>query len=190
MTGNLQKAPRNLGGIDRDKLDGIVVPIARANGAEIQDIEFKIERGQWILRIFVEKLGAEAGNMSTQQAAVDLELCSNVARDLGTALDVADLVPHAYHLEVSSPGIERPLRGERDYVRFAGKKAKVRLTNTLRGQKVLVGILGTPRDGTLSIKDGPQTYEVPFADVESGRLVFEFGPAQHPGAKRGKRGQR
>ena len=183
---------RNSGGIDRKKLDEIVDPVAHAHGAEIQDVEFKTERGGWVLRLFVEKLGADAERMSTEQAAVDLELCSNVAHDVGTALDVADIIPHAYNLEVSSPGVERPLRDERDYVRFTGKKAKLRLTSPVKGQKVIVGLLSGVKDGKLSVKDGPHsTCEVPLADIESGRLVFEFGPAQRPSEKRGgKRGQR
>jgi ribosome maturation factor RimP len=186
----MMASTRNLSGIDRAKLEGIALPIARAHGAEIQDVEFKSESGGWVLRLYVERLGAEEQSMSTEQAAVDLELCSNVARDLSTALDVADLIPHGYHLEVSSPGVERALRHEKDYTRFAGKKAKLRVTTPVRGQKVVVGILGGVTSGKVVLKDGSQTYDIPLTDIESGRLVFEFGPAPKPGGKPGKRGQR
>lgn len=171
-------------GIDREKLDRVIDPVARAHGAEVVDLELKPERGLWILRIFVEKLGASAERLSTEQAAVDLELCANVARDLSPALDVAEIIPHQYNLEVSSPGIERTLRDERDYVRFAGKKAKLKLTTAVRGQKVIVGILGAVTSGKLSVQDGHQTYEIPLAEIEAARLVFEFGPASKPGKKR------
>jgi ribosome maturation factor RimP len=181
MSGNA----RNLGSmIDRRKLDEVIDPVAHAHGAEIVDVEWKPEQGSWVLRVFVEKLGAAEEKLSTQQAAVDLELCSNVARDLGTALDVADLIPHAYHLEVSSPGVERVLRAERDYVRFAGKKAKLRLVNALRGQKVVVGILGPVTNGKVALQDGGAEYQIPLADIESAKLVFEFGPAPKPGGKK------
>jgi ribosome maturation factor RimP len=124
----------------------------------------------------------------TKTAAVDLELCASVARELSPALDVADLIPHRYHLEVSSPGIERPLRKPQDYVRFAGKKARLKLYNAVRGQKVLVGILGELRDGVLALQDGGASYEIPLADIASARLVFEFGPAPKPGgSKPGKK---
>src|SRR5215472_5231993 len=169
---------------DRGKLDAVVGPIVRAHGAEVVDLELKPERGGWVLRIFVEKLGASDLNMSTQQAAVDLELCASVARELSPALDVADLIPHAYNLEVSSPGVERVLRSERDYVRFQGKKAKLKLKSAVAGQKVLFGVLGPVAGGKLCVQDGGREFQVPLGEIEGGRLVFEFGP---PPSKPGKK---
>lgn len=174
-------------GIDRKKLDEVIEPIVRAHGAEVVDIEVKTERAGWILRVFVEKLGATEQKLSTQQAAVDLQLCSGIARDLSPALDVVDVIPHTYNLEISSPGVERALKTERDYVRFEGTKAKLRLVTPVRGQKVLVGILGATQGGKVTIQDGGATYEVPLTDIESGRLVFEFGPASRPGKPGGKK---
>jgi ribosome maturation factor RimP len=172
-------------GVERQKLEQVIEPIVRAHGAEIVDLEFKPEGGKWVLRVFVEKLGASDSMLSTEQAAIDLELCANVSREVSTALDVADLIPHRYTLEVSSPGVERALRGERDFVRFSGKKAKLKLTNAVRGQKVLVGVLDGLAGGEghkkVSVRDGSQTYEIPLTDIVSARLVFEFGPAEKPG---------
>jgi ribosome maturation factor RimP len=167
--------------VDRKKLDEVIEPIVRAHGAEVVDVEVRTERAGWILRIFVEKLGAMEQNLSTQQAAVDLDLCSGIARDLSPALDVVDVIPHQYHLEISSPGVERTLRDQRDYVRFAGKKAKIRVTSPVRGQKVVVGVIGVVREDKVTIHDGSAVYEIAIADIESGRLVFEFGPASRPG---------
>jgi ribosome maturation factor RimP len=168
-------------GIDRKKLDEVIEPIVRAHGAEVVDVEVKTERNGWVLRIFVEKLGAAEQNLSTQQAAIDLDLCSGIARELSPALDVVDVIPHQYNLEISSPGVERALLAARDYVRFNGKKAKLRVVNPVRGQKVVVGILGGIRDGKALVQDGGASYEIPLADIESGRLVFEFGPSSRPG---------
>ena len=168
-------------GVDRAKLDAVIDPVVQAHGAEVVDLELKTERTGWILRVYVEKLGASAENLSTEQAAVDLDLCSGIAKDLSLALDVVDVIPHTYNLEISSPGVERPLRGERDYIRFAGKKAKLKLTTPVRGQKVVVGIMGPVRGGKLAVKDGGAEYDIPLGDIEFGRLVFEFGPASRPG---------
>lgn len=179
-------AKNSLHGIDKARLEAVVAPIVRAHGGEVVDFEFKSEQGGWVLRIFVEKLGSADSNLSTEQAAVDLELCSQVARDLSPALDVADLVPHRYNLEISSPGVERPLKSERDFVRFASKKAKIKVHNAIKGQKVLVGILGPVNDGSLSLQDGSQTFQIPLDDIAAARLVFEFGPAPKPG-KPGKK---
>jgi ribosome maturation factor RimP len=122
---------------------------------------------------------------------VDLELCANISRDLSPALDVADLIPHAYSLEVSSPGIERPLRSEQDFARFTGQKAKLKLREAVGGQRVLVGVLGgtTGGDaGTVRVTDGQRSFEVPLASVESAHLVFEFGSpgraSAHPAGKK------
>ncbi len=181
----------SLHGIDRGALQGVIEPIARAHGAEVVDVELRPERGGWVLRVYVEKAGAAAQSLSTRDAAVDLELCANISRDLSPALDVADLIPHAYSLEVSSPGIERPLRREHDFARFAGQKAKVKLREAIGGQRVLVGVLaGTTggAEGIVRITDGSRTFEVPLSTIDSAHLVFEFGSpgraSTHPAGKK------
>ena len=165
----------SLHGIDRDALHGVVDPVARAHGAEVVDMELKPDRGRWILRVYVEKAGAAANNLSTRDAAVDLDLCANVSRDLSPALDVADLIPHAYFLEVSSPGVERPLRVARDFVRFTGQKAKLKLRESVDGQRVLIGILDGVQGGSVRVKEGSRIHEAPLSSIESARLIFEFG---------------
>lgn len=175
-----------LHGIDRPALERVIDPIVRAHGAELVDIEFKPERAGWVLRLLVERAGASERLLSIREAAVNLELCAGISRDLSPALDVADLIPHPYHLEVSSPGVERPLRGERDYVRFSGAKAKLKLVESLnpaeaalgggqRGQRVVIGTLAGVADGRVRVVEGERTHEVPLAMVERARLVFEFG---------------
>jgi ribosome maturation factor RimP len=167
-------------GIDRDALMRVVDPIARAHGAEVVDLELRPERAGWVLRVYVEKAGAATHNLSTRDAAVDLELCANVSRDLSPALDIADLIPHAYNLEVSSPGVERPLRSERDFVRFSGQKAKLRLREPVGGQRVLVGVLDGVVEGRVRLLEGKHTHEIPVASIDGARLVFEFGTSsQH-----------
>jgi ribosome maturation factor RimP len=162
-------------GLDRTTLQSVVEPIAHAHGAEVVGIELKPERGASVLRVTVEKAGAAARSLSTRAAAVDLALCANISRDLSAALDVADLIPHAYHLEVSSPGVERPLRGERDFARFAGQRAKLKLLEAVDGQRVLRGVLDGVVAGKVRVALGSKTHEVPLSSIESARLVFEFG---------------
>jgi ribosome maturation factor RimP len=124
--------------------------------------------------VVVEKAGAGARALSTRDAAVDLDLCAAISRDLSPALDVADLVPTAYTLEVGSPGIERRLRGERDFARFAGEKARLRLREPVDGARVVVGVLGGVDGGAVRVAEGPRTHDIPLALVESARLVFEL----------------
>ena len=194
-----QTLPTTTKSIDRAQLDAVLMPIVRAHGAEVVDVEFKSESGGWVLRVFVEKLGSADGMSSTKDAAVALSVCSAVARELSPALDVADFIPHRYHLEVSSPGVERPLKTRRDYERFAGKKAKLRLSAPVRGQKVITGILGALEGDVLSVTDdaaGSQAFPVPLRDITAARLVFEFGPApfrgkpnQHRPGKKSSKGK-
>jgi ribosome maturation factor RimP len=166
--------------IDRPRLQAVIEPIVSAHGAELCDFELKNENG-WVLRIYVERLGSLAKKLSTKDAAIDLEICSHIARDLSPALDVADPIPHRYHLEVGSPGVERPLRKAEDFARFVGEKAKLKLRSGVAGQKVLVGKLAGFEGSTITLEDGAKSFAIPLDDVVAARLVFEFGPASRPG---------
>jgi len=159
--------------IDMTRVRAVIEPIVRAHGADLVSAELKNESG-WVLRVFIEKSGTEGA---------DLELCANVSRDLSPALDVADLIAQHYNLEVSSPGLDRPLFGEADFVRFAGRKAKIKLRHdSASTQKVFIGELGAitspqagaPEGAVLAIREGARTHEVPLADIEKARLVFEM----------------
>jgi ribosome maturation factor RimP len=161
--------------LDRDALLRIVEPVVFVHGAELVGVEYKTERQGWVLRILVEKAGASAQRLSTQDAAVDLELCARIARDLSPALDVGDLIPHAYHLEVGSPGIERALHVEHDYVRFVGQKAKLKLSEPLLGQRVVVGVIDGVDQGHVRVLTPERPVEIPLSIIERARLVFDFG---------------
>jgi ribosome maturation factor RimP len=175
-------------GIDLKRLAAVATPLAHAHGAEIVDYEWKREPGGWVLRVFVEKLGSAEGNLPTEAASVDLGLCAKVARDLSPALDVADFIPHHYHLEVSTPGVERPLRTKHDYVRFEGRKAKLRLVRpAASGQKVLTGILGPVTGESVRVTEcggDARPHDIVLEDIGSAHLVFEFGPSPKPGKKK------
>lgn len=150
---------------DMARVRAVAEPIARAHGADVVWVELKNESG-WVLRVFVEKTGTEGA---------DLELCAAISRDLSPALDVADVISHRYSLEVSSPGLERPLFGEADFERFAGRKAKIKLRHEAPSkQKVFVGELGRVAEGTLTVTEGKRDHVVPLADIEKARLVFEM----------------
>jgi len=166
----------------QERLCAVIDPIVSAHGAELCDVELKNENG-WVLRVTVERKGAKAERLSTKDAAVDLDLCSEIARDLSTALDVSDPIPHRYHLEVGSPGLERPLRSIDDFARFCGEKAKVKLRAAVSGQKVLTATIAAAQDGIVTLQENAKTqktYFVRFEDVVSAHLVFEFGPAPKP----------
>ncbi|MEO8878282.1 MAG: ribosome maturation factor RimP [Polyangiaceae bacterium] len=170
-----------------DRLRAAANPIVTAHDAELVDVELKNESGGLILRIIVEKAGSAANKATTQQAAVDLETCASISREISPALDVMDAIPQRYSLEVGSPGLERTLHGAVDYARFAGNKAKLKLSVPQRGQSVLVGtITGMKAESAepiVEIQDGGASYEVPLHEISSAHLVYELVPAQKPGSQ-------
>ncbi len=106
---------------------------------------------------------------------MSLEDCAEVSRDASAVLDVDDLIPQHYHLEVSSPGIDRPLRAPGDFVRFAGEGAKVKLARPAPdGQRVLRGVIAEAPEGQVAMVVDGKRIEVAFADVAEANLVFEL----------------
>ncbi len=110
-------------------------------GLELFDVQFRREGHGWVLRVFID--AAEA---------VTLNHCSKVSRELANFLDVEDCIDHAYHLEVSSPGLERPLRTLDDFIRFQGKTARVKLHNEIEERKVMEGVIEAVRDDLIYLK--------------------------------------
>lgn len=114
-------------------------------GLELVEVQFRQEGHGWVLRLFID--GPEG---------VTLEQCTQVSREVSDFLDVEDLIVQSYTLEVSSPGLERPLRSSADFRRFAGKKARIKLREAVAGQKVFVGVIGRSDDEgvELLLEDG------------------------------------
>jgi ribosome maturation factor RimP len=113
-----------------DKVQSFLQILLPTLGLELFEVQFRREGHGWVLRVFID---AETG--------VTLQHCSDVSRELGNHLDVEDCIDHPYQLEVSSPGLERPLRTIGDFIRFQGKKARVKLHNQMEERKVLEGII-------------------------------------------------
>ncbi len=143
-----------------DKIRDFAEPLLSAMGLELFDVQFRKEGHGWVLRIFID---AEEG--------VTLNHCADVSREMSHFLDVEDLIDHAYHLEVSSPGLERPLRSLGDFQRFHGKKARVRLHESLGEQKVFVGIIGQATEDAihLDLEEGGSV-EFTFDQISKARL--------------------
>ena len=104
-----------------------------------------------------------------------LDDCANVSHQLSATLDVSDLISVHYSLEVSSPGLNRPLKKESDFARYLGKKAKIRTKHPVgEARRNFSGTLVAVESGKVRIDVGDQTYDVPVDDVEKANLVFEF----------------
>jgi len=153
--------------VDLNKLTAIVEPVVTGQGYELVEVEFKNEMGGWILRVFIDNPKAEGG--------VGLDDCAQVSRELSAVLDVEDAIAAHYSLEVSSPGLNRPLKKEADFARFVGKKAKIRTKRPVGdSRRNFSGTLVEVSAGKVKIDVGDQVCEVPVEDVEKANLVYEF----------------
>ncbi|MCA1663164.1 MAG: ribosome maturation factor RimP [Myxococcales bacterium] len=153
--------------VDQKKLESLVEPVVTGQGYELVDVEFKNELGAWILRVFIDKPGS--------QERVGLDDCASVSRELSAVLDVDDTIEGHYSLEVSSPGLNRPLKKESDFARFVGKKAKIRTRHPIgESRRNFSGTLVAVAGGKVKIDVGDQVCEVPVDAVEKANLVYEF----------------
>lgn len=149
-----------------DRLETLADETARANGLELFELEHRPAGKRWWFRVTLDRL----------DGPVTLEDCEAVSRDLSARLDVEDIVPHAYDLEVSSPGLERPLRGAADYLRFAGQPARLVLlaAEAETGGAVEGVIVGVEGDAVVMSEAGGREVRVPLERVKKANLVFEF----------------
>lgn len=142
-------------------------PIVAAEGLELLDVEFVREREGWVLRLYIDKPGGRVG----------LDDCSAASRAVETALEVEDLIPHEYSLEVSSPGVNRPLTKPEHFRRVIGQKVRVKTYGPI-GQpprKSFVGKLAEIAEDAVTVEvEGAGPFRVPFKDIAKANLEFEF----------------
>ncbi len=133
-------------------------------GMELVDVEFRREAQGWVLRLYLDKPGG-----------VTLGDCQRVSEELGDHLDVEDLIDHPYHLEVSSPGLDRPLTRGADFVRFAGREVKVTTREAVEGQRNFRGrLVGLEGERVLvALPDGRRA-AIPRELILKARLQPEF----------------
>ena len=145
-------------------LEAVVGPVVEAAGLELVDVSFGRHSGRRVLRVTIDR-----------EDGVDLDTIASTSERLSRRLDVEGFDPGSYTLEVSSPGVERPLRRPQDFVRRVGEQVKVRMVEPLEGSKSLRGtIAGADEDGVIiATEAGERT--VPYEGIASARTVFEWG---------------
>ena len=148
--------------------------MARTYNLEIFDVQFRRESSGWVLRVFVD-VPASGDVPPPADASVTIEDCERVSRDLSAILDVEESIEHKYTLEVSSPGLDRPLRGAADYRRFAGRLAKIVVAEAVDGQKHFEGRLGGLEHDSVVIETTPGKRQLlPISLITRARLEVEF----------------
>ena len=154
-----------------EQVRSVAIRVATSYGLEIFDVQFRREAPGMILRVQIDRPGPAA----RAEESVSVEDCARVSRDLSAVLDVEDVVPTAYTLEVSSPGLDRPLRRPDDYQRFAGRRAKVVMRERVDGQGFFKGRLGGVDGAEVLIEaDDGRTHRVPLNLITRANLEVEF----------------
>jgi ribosome maturation factor RimP len=154
-----------------EQVRSMAARVAASYGLEIFDVQFRREGGGMVLRVQLDRPGPAA----TAEESVSVEDCAHVSRDLSAILDVEDVVPTAYTLEVSSPGLDRPLRRAADYERFAGRRAKLVMRQAVDGQSFFKGTLGGIDAGEVLIDaDDGRRHRVPIGVITRAHLEVEF----------------
>jgi ribosome maturation factor RimP len=143
-----------------EKVQAFAETLLPSMGLELVEVQFRLEGHGWVLRLFID--GKEG---------ITVDHCSRVSREVSDFLEVEDLIAHAYHLEVSSPGLERSLHSMNDFQRYVGKKAKLKMREDVEGQKVLIGDIVRAEDETveLLLEDGTRC-QVAFEQIRKARL--------------------
>ncbi|MHB1845626.1 MAG: ribosome maturation factor RimP [Deltaproteobacteria bacterium] len=164
-----------------DRVTGLAEPLAASLGLEVVDVEYLREGPRWVLRVFIDKAGGRPEDQAAGKAGgITLEDCSTFSHAFGPLLDVEEIGDTGYALEVSSPGLDRPLKRPRDFERFSGKRAKVRTYAPVRAaaelpeRKTFAGTLLGFSDGRIEMDVDGHRCRIPIEQVAKAHLVYEL----------------
>lgn len=142
---------------------GLALPIAEELECELVDVEYKKEGAHWYLRLYIDK-----------PDGVSIDDCQALSERVSDVLDQEDPIPHNYFLEVSSVGIDRPLKKDEDFVRYKGRKVDLKLYRAIEGSKNYSGELIGLVDGNIQIRVDKKVMEFKRDEVAIVRLAVEF----------------
>lgn len=145
------------------KVTDLIEPIIDGMCFELVDVEYVSNQGRWILRIYIDKAGG-----------VTIDDCARVSREIEDLIDVKEIIEHEYVLEVSSPGLNRPLKKEKDFIRALDKKIKVRMAVPVMGRRNFTGYLKKFQAQTLYLEMESGHVTLPWREIDKANLVYEF----------------
>jgi len=146
------------------EIEQMVLPITEANDLELVDVEYVKEGGEFFLRVYIDKEGG-----------VSLNECELVTRALNPILDEKDPIKDNYYLEVSSPGLDRPLKKDKDFVKYQGRDVEIKLYKPINGSKLYEGeLVGLTEEKNIKIIIDNKEVEFNKKDVALIRLAIKF----------------
>ena len=141
---------------------GLAGPVVEELDFELVDVQFRPETGGLVLRLVI-----------FNKAGIGVDDCAKVSREVSHLLEVEDVIDHSFRLEVSSPGLDWPLRSERDFARYKGRRIKV-ITGDSFGNKHFVGVIENVVKEHLFLTTGKEILEIPISEIVRGNLVIDF----------------
>jgi len=163
--------PKSL--VDADRLENLFAPLCKTHGVELVDVRHVVEPDGPVLRVLIELPEAEK---LPPGVGITLDHCTQVSRSVSAALDADEsLIPGAFRLEVSSPGVERPLVKPLDYERYAGREAQLSTKRPIDGRKKFSGILGGFKADQVLLRNAEgEELALPYEEIAKAHLVFRF----------------
>ena len=146
-----------------EKVEFLLRGAVEEQGLELVHVQYLGRRRSPLLRVYIDKSGG-----------VTLEDCQTVSRQAGVLLDVEDLIPARYVLEVSSPGLDRPLFRVEDYLRFSGREVRLVTREKIDSRRKFTGYIHDLRDGVVQLNCQDKTYRIPFGMIARANLVYRF----------------
>jgi ribosome maturation factor RimP len=146
-----------------DLVARLAEPILTEMGLELVEVQFRREQIGWVLRLIIYR-----------PAGVAVEDCVSVSREISNLLDIEDLIDQPYHLEVSSPGLDRPLKTARDFARHRGQKIKVVTKVPVDEHQEITGFIDQVKEGSVVVATERERIDIPYARIAKAKLVIEF----------------
>ena len=145
-----------------DRVKAVADSILTSEDMELVEVDYRREPVGWVLRLTIDKKGG-----------VTLDDCTRINQEMGRSLDIEDLISNPYHLEISSPGLDRPLKNERDFIRFSERNIRVKTIDPIGKQKSFKGKLRKCLEGRIEMETDMGIVEIPLSNIARANLEVE-----------------
>jgi ribosome maturation factor RimP len=145
------------------QIEAVALPVLEEMGLELVEVQYRREQNGWVLRLTIDK-----------QDGINLDDCAAVSREISQLLDIENFIDQAYNLEVTSPGLDRPLKSIAEFERFVGRKAKIKTIDPIAGEHAFIGKINRTEGESIVLEVGTKEVTILFSQVAKARLEVEF----------------